>query len=55
MQPGQICRLYTNEVHAEWCGLSWAKGSAQWNNGGDRANLIDSAGKLVSSIGYGSP
>ena len=53
MQPGQICRLYTNEVHPEWCGLSWAKTTAQWNNAGDRANLIDTTGKVVSSIGYG--
>ncbi|MDQ2912285.1 MAG: S8 family serine peptidase [Chloroflexota bacterium] len=53
MQPGQICRLYTNEVHPEWCGLSWAKAGAQWNNAGDRANLSDATGKVVSSIGYG--
>ena len=54
MQPGQICRLYTNEVHPEWCGLSWAKTAAEWNNAGDRANLVDVAGRIVSSIGYGS-
>ena len=53
MQPGQICRVYTNEVHPEWCGLSWAKATAQWNNTGDRANLIDATGKIASSIGYG--
>jgi len=52
MQPGQICRLYTNEVHPEWCGLSWAKASAQWSNAGDRANLSDATGKVVSSFGY---
>ncbi|MDP9275637.1 MAG: S8 family serine peptidase [Chloroflexota bacterium] len=53
MQPGQICRLYTNELHPEWCGLSWGKATAQWNNAGDRANLLDASGKVVSSIGYG--
>ena len=53
MQPGQICRLYTNEVHPEWCGLTWGKATAQWNNAGDRANLLDASGKVVSSIGYG--
>lgn len=53
MQAGQICRLYTNEVHPEWCGLSWGKATAQWNNAGDRANLVDAGGKVVSSIGYG--
>jgi subtilisin family serine protease len=53
VQPGQICRLYTNEVHPEWCGLTWGKATAQWNNTADRANLIDLNGKVVSSIGYG--
>jgi hypothetical protein len=53
MQPGQICRLYTNQVHPAWCGLSWAKLTGQWNNAGDRANLVDATGKVVSSIGYG--
>jgi subtilisin family serine protease len=53
MQPGQICRLYTNEVHPEWCGLNWLKPTAQWNNTGDRANLIDQSGKVTSSMGYG--
>jgi subtilisin family serine protease len=53
LQPGQICRLYTNEAHPEWCGQSWGKATAQWNNTGDRANLIDSTGRIVSSIGYG--
>ena len=53
LQPGQICRLYTNEVHPEWCGLTWGKATAQWNNTADRANLIDPNGKVVSSIGYG--
>ena len=50
MQPGQICRLYTNEVHPEWCGLSWNRPSAQWNNTGDSAALVDTAGRTVSQI-----
>ena len=53
MQPGQICRLYTNEVHPEWCGLSWSRPTAQWNNAGDRANLIDGTGTQIDSLGYG--
>ncbi|TMC44067.1 MAG: hypothetical protein E6J23_08755 [Chloroflexi bacterium] len=53
MQPGQICRLYTNEIHPEWCGLSWGRAGPQWNNTGDRANLFDASGKWMSSIGYG--
>ena len=53
MQPGQICRLYTNEVHPEWCGLSWGRDTPQWDNVGDRANLFDATGRVVSSMGYG--
>ena len=53
MQPGQICRLYTNEIHPEWCGLNWARATPMWTNTGDRANLVDATGKLLSSIGYG--
>jgi hypothetical protein len=50
---GQTCRVYTNELHPEWCSLSWGRGSAVWNNAGDRANLVDPNGVIVSSVGYG--
>jgi hypothetical protein len=53
IEPGQICRLYTNEAHPEWCNLNWARTTAQWNNTGDRANLVDPSGRIVSTIGYG--
>jgi len=53
MQPGQICRLYTNEIHPEWCGLNWGRATPMWTNTGDRANLVDATGKVLSSIGYG--
>lgn len=52
MQSGQVCRVYTNEVHPEWCGLNWGRGSAVWNNAGDRASLLDPGGNVVSSVGY---
>lgn len=52
MTAGQTCRVYTNEIHAEWCSLSFRSGSAIWNNAGDRANLTDAQGRLVSSMGY---
>jgi hypothetical protein len=55
LQPGQICRLYTNEVHPESCGLSWNRSSAQWNNTGDAAALVDPSGKTVSQISYTAP
>lgn len=49
---GQTCRVYTNQLHPEWCSLSWGRGSAVWNNAGDRANLVDPAGNVVSTVGY---
>lgn len=52
IQAGQTCRVYTNQVHTQWCGLSWGRGSAVWNNDGDRANLVAPDGTIVSSVGY---
>lgn len=52
MTAGQTCRVYTNEIHPEWCSLSFRSGTAIWNNTGDRANLMDPQGRLVSSVGY---
>lgn len=51
---GQTCRVYTNQVHPEWCGLNWGRGSAMWNNTGDRANLVAPDGTIVSTVGYGT-
>jgi hypothetical protein len=50
---GQLCRVYTNEIHPEWCSLSWGHSTAVWNNAGDRANLVDPSGRTVSTSGYG--
>ncbi len=50
--PGQSCRVYTNEIHPEWCSLSFGSRTAIWNNKGDRANLVDPSGRVVSSVGY---
>jgi len=52
MPPGQVCRIYTNEHHAEWCGFSYGSSSAIWNNGGDCAYLKDSAGTLIDTYCY---
>jgi hypothetical protein len=51
-QPGQVCRVYTNEVHPEWCGFSYGSGSAIWNNSGDTATLRDGNGTVVDSYTY---
>jgi endonuclease YncB( thermonuclease family) len=51
--PGQECRVYTNEIHPEFCGFSFGHGgSAIWNNGGDCAMLHDAQGNLVNQKCY---
>jgi endonuclease YncB( thermonuclease family) len=52
LQPGQECRVYTNENHPESCGFSFGSGQALWNNGGDCGHLYDSNGVEVSSYCY---
>ena len=52
MQPGEICRIYTNESHSQWCGFNYGSGSAIWNNSGDTAFLRDSNGILIDSCTY---
>jgi hypothetical protein len=52
MIPGQVCRVYTNQVHPEWCGFSYGSGTAIWNNTGDCAYLRDSAAALVDQYCY---
>lgn len=52
MQPGQVCRVYTNEVHPESCGFSYGSNSAIWNNSGDCADLRDSSGTLADRYCY---
>ena len=50
MQPGQVCRVYTDEVHPEWCGLSFGyRKSGVWSNSEpDAAVLFDGDGAVVS-------
>jgi len=52
MAPGQVCRVYTNEDHPEWCGFSYGSGSAIWNNGSDCATLQDGVGTMVDTYCY---
>jgi competence protein ComEC len=52
MDPGKVCRVYTNQNHPEWCGFSYGSGSAIWNNTGDTATLKDANGKVISTKGY---
>jgi competence protein ComEC len=39
MWPGRVCRIYTNEYHAEWCGLNYGSKSAIWGDCEDCAYL----------------
>ena len=51
--PDQSIRVYTNEVHSEYGGFSFGRGSAVWNNSNpDTAALYDSEGNLVSTKSY---
>lgn len=52
MQPGQECRVYTNEVHPEWCGFSFGSSSALWSNSGDCGYLYNELGSPVSTYCY---
>ena len=53
LEPGGAVRVYTNEVHPEWGGFSFGRGSAIWNNSDpDTAALLDETGSLVSSKSY---
>jgi hypothetical protein len=52
LQPGQACRVYTNEVHPESCGFSFGIGRAIWNNKGDCGYLYDAGGAQVDDYCY---
>jgi hypothetical protein len=53
LQPGQSCRVYTNEVHVESGGFSFGSGKALWNNKDkDCGILYDAHGKEVSRFCY---
>jgi hypothetical protein len=52
LQPGQSCRVYTNEYHPETCGFSFGRGQAIWNNDGDCGLLYDDSGVEVSRYCY---
>lgn len=52
IQPGQECRVYTNENYPEWCSFSYGSGSAIWNNSGDCAYLRNGGGNLVDEYCY---
>ena len=48
LQPGQSCRVYTNELHPESCGFTFGRNDAIWRNSGDCGALFDTSGAEVS-------
>jgi uncharacterized repeat protein (TIGR01451 family) len=52
MQPGQVCRVYTNEDHPEWCGFSYGSASDVWTYANGCGYLRDSVGTLVDVYCY---
>jgi hypothetical protein len=52
VQPGEVCRIYTNEDHPEWCGFSYGSESAIWDYAHDCAYLRDSVGTLIAAHCY---
>ena len=52
LAPGQVCRVYTNEDHPQWCGFNWHKGNPVWNNSGECGSLWNSSGQLIDEYCY---
>jgi len=52
MQPGQHCRIYTNENHQDSCGFSFWSGKSLWANGGECGHLYNAEGVEVSTYCY---
>ncbi len=52
LNSGGYCRIYTNEVHADTCGLSYNSMSAIWDDDDDCAILKDPDGNLIHQFCY---
>lgn len=53
IEPGQTCRVYTDEDHPEHCGFNWEHSNAIWANTGDKAELRDPTGDVIDWFCYG--
>ena len=53
MATGRRCRVYTDRVDVEHCGLSYFSREPIWGNGGDRATLHDPSGREVDRRCWG--
>jgi hypothetical protein len=54
MAPGRVCRVYTDKIVAEHCGLSWHSSQGVWRNAGDMAELRNASGLLIDAWCYGN-
>lgn len=52
MKPGEVIRVYTNEVHPDTGGFTFGSKSPRWNNNGGTAELYDADHELVSRFPY---
>jgi hypothetical protein len=52
IQPGQVCRIYTDENHLEWCGFNYGRSSPVWNNAGDCAYIRDYSNTPIDEYCY---
>ena len=53
LDAGKSLRVYTNEVHPETGGFSFASKTAIWNDAGDELNLFNAKGENVATLAYG--
>lgn len=52
LNPGDTCRVYTDEHHPESCGFSFNNDQAIWNNKGDCGYLFNAIGEQVFMLCY---
>jgi hypothetical protein len=52
IQPGQLCRIYTDEDRPEWCGFNLGSDAGVWNDAQGCTYLRDDSGRLVDGACY---
>ncbi|MFG3391758.1 lamin tail domain-containing protein [Streptomyces parvus] len=54
LAPGIPTRIYTNEIHPEWGGHSFATKSGIWNDKGDTGEVRNAQGTVLARYSYGT-
>jgi len=52
IQPGQVCRIYTNENHPEWCGFNYGSGLPIWSDTRGCGYLSNNQSKQIHQYCY---